>query len=69
MYILGHEDFVDIFGGSSQNCTTRPSYMKGSFLCILGFFLMSGYRMGDILRVAKISIFLVLLEISNNFGG
>ena len=42
-YFWGYEDFVDIFGGSSQNWT---------ILCILG------YRMGDIfLGLLKFQIF------------
>ena len=40
---LGYEDFVDIF------CAiTKSDYIKGSFLCILGSFLRSRYRIGDI---------------------
>ena len=33
-YSFGYEDFVDIFGGSSQ----KLGYIKGSYLCILGPF-------------------------------
>ena len=40
MIFFGYEDFVDTFWGSSQNWTI--------FLCILGPFLRSRYRMGDI---------------------
>ena len=45
--VLGYEDFVDIFLGSSQNW----DIFRGHFyaLCTLGsFFLRSWYRMGDI---------------------
>ena len=45
----GYEDFVDIFLGSSQNWANLRS-----FLCILGSFLRSMYRIGIFLGVAKI---------------
>ena len=37
-YFWGYEDFVDIFGGSSQ---------KGSFLCILGSYLKFKVQNGE----------------------
>ena len=43
-YFLGYEDFVDIFGGSSQNWTI----FRGHFYAFYGVFLRSRYRMGDI---------------------
>ena len=36
---------------------TKLDYNEGSFLCILGSFLRSRYRMGDMFGVAKISKF------------
>ena len=50
-YSFGYEDFVDIFGGSSQNW----AIFKGHLYAFLGIFLNSRYRMGDIFGVAKIS--------------
>ena len=44
MNIFGYEDFVNIFGGSSQNWTI--------FQCIFGSVLSSKYRMGEIFGVA-----------------
>ena len=44
---MGYKDFVDIFGGSSQNWTTFTEHFY-EFSCL---FLRSKYRMG----VAKIS--------------
>ena len=41
---LGHEDFLDIFGGSSQNWTI----FRGHFCAFYGLFLRSRYRIGDI---------------------
>ena len=46
----GYEDFVDIFGGSSQNWTG----FKGNFYAFLGLSLRSMYRMGIFFGVAKI---------------
>ena len=43
-YFLGYEDFVDIFGRSSQNWTI----FWGHFYAFKGLFLRSRYRMGDI---------------------
>ena len=41
----GHEDFVDIFWGSSQNWTI----FRGHFYAFYnGLFLRATYRMGDI---------------------
>ena len=40
---LGHEDFVDIFLGSSQNWASL-----GSFLCNLGYFLKVKVQNWDI---------------------
>ena len=51
MIFLGYEDFVDIFGGSSQNWTI----FRGLFYAFQGLFLRSRCRMGDIFWVAKIS--------------
>ena len=48
---LGYEDFVDIFGGSSQN----KILFKGHFSAFLGLLLKSRYRMGVFWGVAKIS--------------
>ena len=47
MNILGYVGFVDIFLESSQNLTS----LRGSYLCIYGLLLRSGYRMGIILGV------------------
>ena len=49
-YFLGYEDFVDILG-SSQNWTI----FRGHFYALLGLFLRSRYRIGNIFWVAKIS--------------
>ena len=61
-----YEDFVDIFGGSSQNWTI----FRGHFYAFKGLFLGPIYRMGDIFGVAKISnIFLGCLKFLIFFGG
>ena len=49
--VNGYEDFVDTFGGSSQNWTG----FRGHFLAFLGLFLRSIYRMGIFMGFAKIS--------------
>ena len=62
-YFFGNEHFVDIFfffffflgGGGGGEVITKLDYIKGSFLCILGYFLRSRYRMGILFWVAKIS--------------
>ena len=51
MIIFGGIKIFWIFWG----VITKLDYIYGSFLCILGSFLWSKYRMGDILGVAKIS--------------
>ena len=49
---------------------TKLDYISGSFLCILGYFLRSGFGMGVFLGVAKISnIFWGGLEFLIYFGG
>ena len=55
----GYEDFVDIFGGSSQNCASlRVISMQ------FRIFFRSRYRIGIFFGVAKISnIFKGVLEI------
>ena len=51
MDIFGdNEDFVDILG-----VITKFNYIKGSFLCILGYFLKVRYKMGIYFWVAKVS--------------
>ena len=60
----GYEDFVNIFGGHH-----KIGLVLGSFLCILGTFLRSRYRIGIFLGVAKIStIFLGCLIFLIFFG-
>ena len=44
IFLGGYEDFVDIFGGSSQNWTIFRSH----FYAFWGLFFKSRYRMGDI---------------------
>ena len=39
----GYEDFLDIFGGSSQNW----AIFRGHFYAFYGIFLRVRYRMGD----------------------
>ena len=48
-YILGYEDFVDIFGGSSQKWT-----VLGVISMHLGSFLKVKVQIGGIFLVAKI---------------
>ena len=50
----GYEDFVDIFGGSSQNWTIFYIFM-GHFYAFQGLFLRSRYRIGVFFWVVKIS--------------
>ena len=57
---LGYEDFVDIFGGSSQNWTI----FRGYFYAFKGLFLRSSYRMG----IFEWGYFLGLLKFQKNFG-
>ena len=42
-YFFGFDDFVDIFGGSSQNW----AILSGHFYAFLGLFFMSRHRMED----------------------
>ena len=53
-YFFKNEDFVDIFGGSSQNWT-----IMGSFLCILESFLKVKVQNGGVFFgvATKIQIF------------
>ena len=51
----GYEDFVDIFGGSSQNWA-------------IFLFLRSRYKMGGIFGLLKFQIFFGVLEIPDIFG-
>ena len=61
-YYFGYIDFVNIFGGLSQ----KISNYKGSFLCILGYFLKVKVQNGGHYWVAKISIFILrVVEISD----
>ena len=62
----GYEDLVDIFLGDHH----KIGLVWGSFLCILGSFLRSRYRIGIFFWVAKISnIFYWVLEIPDIFLG
>ena len=64
-YFWGYEDFVDIFLGHH-----KIGLVWGSFLCILGSFLRSRYRIGIFFGVAKISnIFLGCLKFLILFWG
>ena len=47
-YLLGYEDFVEVFLGSSQNWTIR-----GYFYAFLGLFLRSLYKLGIFLGLLK----------------
>ena len=61
----GYEDFVDIFWGHH-----KIWLVWGSFLCNLGSFLRSRYRIGIFFWVAKISnIFLGCLKFLIFFWG
>ena len=53
MNILGDEDFVDIFCGSSQKWTT----LRGHFYAFYVLFLRSWYRMGIFFGLLKFQIF------------
>ena len=66
-YFLGYGDFVDIVWGHHK----IGLFFGGPFLCILGSFLKVEVqnRVKDIFWVAKISIFLSVLEIPDIFGG
>ena len=48
-YFWGYEDFVNIFWGSSQNCTI----LRGHFFVFYALCLKSRYRMGVFFGVAK----------------
>ena len=48
---------------------TILDYILGTFLCILGSFIKSRYRIGNILLVAKISNFFGVLETPDIFLG
>ena len=52
MNILGYEVFVDIFW-----VTTKLAYIKVSFLCILGSFLMDKVQNGGYFFILKFQIF------------
>ena len=58
-YVLGFENFVDIFWGSSQNWTK----FRGHFYAFYGLFLWPRYRMGDIFGgLLKFQIFFGCLK-------
>ena len=48
------EFFFSFFFWGGGGVITILDYIKGQFLCILGSFLRSMYRMGNIFLVAKI---------------
>ena len=63
IFFWGDEDFVDIFGGSTQNWTI----FRGHFYVFKGIFLRSSYRMGDTFWAAKILNIFRALEIPDLF--
>ena len=65
IYFWGHEDFVDIFLGSSQNWII----LRGHFYAFCGLFLRSRYSIGDIFWLLKLQIFFGVLEIPDIFWG
>ena len=62
-YFFGYVDFVDIFGGSSQNWTI----FRGHFYAFWVFSLGQGTKWGIFMGVAKISNIFWVLEIPDIF--
>ena len=61
-YVLGYEDFVDIFLRLLQNWTI----FRGHFYAFYGLFLRSRYKIADIvLGLLKFQIFFGMLEMRN----
>ena len=67
-YFWGYEDFVDIFGGSSQNWTIFRGHFR--IYAFYGIFLRSRYRMRDIFwGCSNFKYFFGVLEILDIFWG
>ena len=65
-YFLGNKNILWIFFG----VITNLDYIKGSFLCILGSFLMVKVQnWGSILGLVKFQVFFRVLEIPDIFWG